>query len=286
VVTKIEGIRSIAEVFHFDNCYLAKMMSELSDKEMVPPWEEFPTYKRYSLGWRMGYGEDYFHDWLDFIATLPDDYDTRIAYLSRHRPAPINWANLMLRVLYPSQEWDKESDRYAVEKLKLLDRGSIAYDAAYQTWLQQQSEIAWPWQIFGDNPEDVARYCTREFWFFSRQYDFASQSGDVPLIEVPAKWENLAPELLTGKLGKVDPAQGLFTLAQMLCTVSVLPPWLLGLSPDDFTDSFEMNMGYVDAFRLWMMSAFDDDVLLTQILSNPGVPTEWSSWIEAELMFD
>ena len=261
-------------------------MTELSNQEMVPPWEEFPTYERDTIGWRMGSGEQYRHDWSDSIEILLQDDDTRKAYLSRHRPAPINWTKSVLWVLDPNKEWDEESESYAAEKLKLLEQGLIAHDAAYQTWLQQESAIVWPWQICDYTPEEFVRYQTRDFWFFSRQYAAVKQSGELQTIEdVPHHWKSVEPQLLTGRLGMVDPAQGLLAIAQMLCVGEVQPPWLLGLSPDDFTDSFEMDMGYVDAFRLWMMSAFDDDVLLRQLLSVTGVPTEWSSWIEENSMF-
>ena len=44
----------------------------LQDKKiMPPPWLAHREIERYSIGWRMGYGEDYidrFGDWLD---TLP-----------------------------------------------------------------------------------------------------------------------------------------------------------------------------------------------------------------------
>ncbi len=83
----------------------------------------------------------------------------------------------------------------------------------------------------------------------------------------------------------VDPAQGLLTLAQMLCAGSVKPPWTLGLFPDDFTDSFEMDMGYSDAFRLWIMSAFDDDMLLREMLQKTQIPREWLDWIDEQADF-
>ena len=34
----------------------------LKDKKiMPPPWLAFPDIERYSIGWRMGYGEDYIY---------------------------------------------------------------------------------------------------------------------------------------------------------------------------------------------------------------------------------
>ena len=43
-------------------------------KIMPPPWLAHREIERYSIGWRMGYGEDYicrFGDWLDTLS--PDD---------------------------------------------------------------------------------------------------------------------------------------------------------------------------------------------------------------------
>jgi hypothetical protein len=143
--------------------------------DMVPPWEEFPTYERYTMGWRMGTGEDYFCDWHTFIEKLPSDF--KIEYVS-------------------------------------------------------------------------------------------------------SEWESVESQLLTGHLGDIDPTDGLLTLARMLCAGLVQPPWELDLSPDNFTDSFEMDMGYTDAFRLWIMSAFDDDLLLREMLHKTGIPANWADWVK------
>lgn len=61
----------------------------LKDKKiMPPPWLAFPEIERYSIGWRMGYGEDYiyrFGDWLDTLS--PEE---RKEYRSLF-PEPITW---------------------------------------------------------------------------------------------------------------------------------------------------------------------------------------------------
>ena len=61
----------------------------LKDKKiMPPPWLAFPDRERYSIGWRMGYGEDYiyrFGDWLDTLS--PEE---RKEYRSLF-PEPITW---------------------------------------------------------------------------------------------------------------------------------------------------------------------------------------------------
>jgi hypothetical protein len=101
--------------------------------------------------------------------------------------------------------------------------------------------------------------------------------------EIPQPWQRFESQILTGQLGPVEPQQGLLTLAQMFCAGSVLPPWELGLKVEDFEDSFELDMGYADAYRLWIMSSFDDDRMLRQLLSD--VPRSWEAWIEEQMIF-
>lgn len=253
---------------------------------LVPPWVEFPTYEKYSMGWRMGVGEDYIGEWWDFLNSLPIDYVSRLNYLQSHRPAPITWANTVMEVLYPESDTDlDESDTDLDESqiLELLNLRLIDYDAAYQTWLSQQETIVFPWD-YDDEPIDAARYWTRDFWFFSRQ--LSGMRGDGLVIkQIPKPWKRFEKQMLTGELGDVEAQQGLLTLAQMFCAGAVLPPWELGLKVEDFEDSFEMDMGYVDAYRLWMMNAFDDDRLLRQMLSTTGVPTSWEKWIDEQMIF-
>ena len=49
----------------------------LQDKRiMPPPWLAHREIERYSIGWRMGYGEDYiyrFEDWLDALSPEAQD---------------------------------------------------------------------------------------------------------------------------------------------------------------------------------------------------------------------
>ncbi len=257
-------------------------LSQPHDEELAPPWEVFPTYERYTIGWRMGPGESYRHDWYDYLETLPPDYESRLEYLRRHAPAPLNWCNAVLDVLYPEREDNHEPSESEIAELLRL--GVTKYDAAYQTWLNQQTSIAYPWQ-FGESPEVIARYRTREFWFFSRQWYVKRTDSVLVNLEVPAQWQAIEPQVRTGLLEDVDSSRGLFTLAQMLCAHSILPPWSLGLSLEDFEDSFEMDMGYVDAYRLWMMHAFDDDQLLRQMLAETGIPADWEEWIEEQACF-
>lgn len=54
----------------------------------LPPWEVFPDIGRYSIGWRMGSGEDYWHAFAEWYSNLSatDRANFRASY-----PAPEGW---------------------------------------------------------------------------------------------------------------------------------------------------------------------------------------------------
>jgi len=133
-----------------------------------------------------------------------------------------------------------------------------------------------------DSPDKAARYWTREFWFFSRQLSTLRSEGTVRFEPVPIGWKDVEPELLTGRLGDVDVSLGLLALSKMLCVGSIQPPWVYELSPDQIDNSHGMDMGYCNAFCLWIGSAFDDDVFLRKLLQSTGIPNDWRKWIEKQ----
>lgn len=254
--------------------------------ELPPPWEAFPTYERHTIGWRMGPGEAYLVDWRKTIEALPRDYDVRLAYLRRFRPAPLNWCDELLSLLYSSTGLDLKLGCSSAEIDRLLKLQLVEPDAAYRTWHSKQVGITWPWLMpVGDTPEEAARYRTREFWFFSRHLLEVRQSENVAINEIPSDWRSVESQLQTGQLGEIDSKNGLLTLAQMFCAGDVQPPWVLDLSISSFSDSFGMDMGYCDAFRLWIMCAFDDDKLLQKILNETSMPGEWADWIDEQVSF-
>jgi hypothetical protein len=54
-----------------------------------PPWEEFPDYERYSIGWRMGSGEDYMSEFLDWLGGLAPEENAQ--YRATY-PEPDPWS--------------------------------------------------------------------------------------------------------------------------------------------------------------------------------------------------
>lgn len=61
----------------------------LKDKKLMPPpWLAYPEIERYSIGWRMGYGEDYigrFFSWLEDLSS-----EERMEYQALF-PEPVTW---------------------------------------------------------------------------------------------------------------------------------------------------------------------------------------------------
>jgi hypothetical protein len=75
--------------------FLHPALKELLDEhltengELLPPWKAYPTYERYSLGWRMGEGQDFIHLWHDLLQLW--NIETRLEYFRCHLPLPLPW---------------------------------------------------------------------------------------------------------------------------------------------------------------------------------------------------
>ncbi len=62
----------------------------LKDKKILPPpWLAYPEIERYSIGWRMGYGESYIMKWSTWLNTLSPD---ETAEYQKLFPEPVTWS--------------------------------------------------------------------------------------------------------------------------------------------------------------------------------------------------
>ena len=135
----------------------------------------------------MGNGEQYRYDWYKFIEESLKNYETRLKYLKRHSPAPINWGDVVISVLYPESEEEQKFSCSEAEISKLMDLGLIEHDIAYKIWLSKQTAISWPWSwsisdlpwFKSSTPQEVVDIRIREFWFFSRQLNSMRKLGKV-----------------------------------------------------------------------------------------------------------
>ncbi len=66
-------------------------------KILPPPWIAYPYIERYSIGWRMGYGEDYIEQWGNWYCALEQMEQEEYRQLF---PEPITWQGY----------WDEEHD--------------------------------------------------------------------------------------------------------------------------------------------------------------------------------
>ena len=100
----------------------------LQDKKiMPPPWLAHREIERYSIGWRMGYGEDYIYRFGDWLDTLSPEERTEYRTLF---PEPVTWKGW----------WDDEDTGEVLEHGDFLveawqPEGRPKYT---RQWLQQE----------------------------------------------------------------------------------------------------------------------------------------------------
>ena len=128
-------------------------------KIMPPPWLAFPEIERYSIGWRMGYGEDYiyrFGDWLDTLS--PEE---RKEYRSLF-PEPITWKGW----------WDDEDSSEVLEHGDFFvevwqPKGQPKYT---KQWLQQEvaegrkQEFCLFWGHHPSKDGSITKSCLSQWW--------------------------------------------------------------------------------------------------------------------------
>lgn len=88
---------------------------------MTPPWLKYPNLSECTIGWRMGYGEDYQYQFLDWLDTLDSKQQKQYQALF---PYPSFW-------LY--KQWEKrviaDDDEYYIEGVDLwLNHGMMKYN--------------------------------------------------------------------------------------------------------------------------------------------------------------
>ncbi len=109
---------------------LAAMIAEQGG-EMEPPWSRLPWIQRWSIGWRMGIGEDYGVMWTNFSDEKLHGLTEALAYLRRHPKAPRTWADWVARWLSDVErraELEAEADEDGDEEGEEEGEGEEADD--------------------------------------------------------------------------------------------------------------------------------------------------------------
>jgi hypothetical protein len=71
--------------------YLARELAEQGRTTPLPPWVRYPDIERFSIGWRMGYGESYVMLWGSWAEGR--SHDELVAYLREFAPIPANFSD-------------------------------------------------------------------------------------------------------------------------------------------------------------------------------------------------
>ena len=128
-------------------------------KIMPPPWLAHREIERYSIGWRMGYGEDYIYRFGDWLDTLSPDEQTEYRTLF---PEPVTWKGW----------WDDE------DRVEVLAHGDFWMDAWQpegrpkytRQWLQQEftagrkREFCLFWGHQPSEDGQLTKSCLSQWW--------------------------------------------------------------------------------------------------------------------------
>ena len=132
----------------------------LQDKKiMPPPWLAHREIERYSIGWRMGYGEDYIYRFGDWLDTLSPEERTEYRTLF---PEPVTWKGW----------WDDE------DSSEVLEHGDFLVDAWQpegqpkytRQWLQQEfaagrkRELCLFWGHQPSEDGQLTKSCLSQWW--------------------------------------------------------------------------------------------------------------------------
>ena len=132
----------------------------LQEKKIMPPlWLAHREIERYSIGWRMGYGEDYIYRFGDWLDTLSPDERTEYRTLF---PEPVTWKGW----------WDDEDSSEVLEHGDFWvnawqPEGSPKYT---RQWLQQEFSMGRKRELclfWGHQPAEdgqLTKSCLSQWW--------------------------------------------------------------------------------------------------------------------------
>lgn len=108
----------------------------------LPLWLKHPEIERYSIGWRMGYGEWYKEMW--WLWAESQSHDDLTNYFKKFAPIPVEWADWVAHQLFEKDSQDEEERDYQEykERNKLLVKklsqiGLVNFDK-WSEWYSQE----------------------------------------------------------------------------------------------------------------------------------------------------
>ncbi len=138
---------------------------EQKESLMAPPWIACPEIERYSIGWRMGYGEDYICRWGAWFEALTEEEQQTYQELF---PEPITWKGY----------WNEEDDEDEEEDGCYYERG----DYWIEFWQEKgvpkysleqiradysegkQQKYLFFWSARSSSRQQVTKSCLSQWW--------------------------------------------------------------------------------------------------------------------------
>ena len=99
--------------------------------ELLPPWRKYPEIPRFSIGWRMGYGETYMLIWGEWATCM--DQGQLIEYFRKYVPLPVEWVGWV-------SSWFRHEglkDYMNAETVLWLEQQGLVNFAEYKAWYEE-----------------------------------------------------------------------------------------------------------------------------------------------------
>lgn len=147
----------------------------LEDKRTLPPpWIAYPEIERYSIGWRMGYGESYIDRWGAWLYNLAENEREKYQELF---PEPVTWKGY----------WDEEYEEDCYQRNEFFielwrEKGTPKYSIgqireAYARGEKKDYIFFWKPQLSPDG--SIAKSCLSQWWMA----DFLSEADTYCCME-------------------------------------------------------------------------------------------------------
>ena len=154
--------------------FMADLKEKMTGLIMSPPWIAFPEMERYSIGWRMGYGEAYIDKWGAWFDSLAEE---EVKAYQELFPEPVTWkgywkeedeCDYYERNEFVIELWEKKgTSKYSLEQIrKMVSEG-------------KQAEYIFFWKTGSSSGKDITKGCFSQWW----KSDFWSVSHTYSCME-------------------------------------------------------------------------------------------------------
>lgn len=163
----------INEIFHSEN----KEKEEKPEREkeiMFPLWLKFRWISRYSIGWRMGGGEDYKYQWGDWMDSLTEEEQTE--YIKQF-PEPSSWKGFWKEFLDDEEEEEPVQEGYynKFHSVSFWNKNGVPSYALPEllTELRQgiQKTYLFFWRSESEKNGNITKSCLSQWWKSNFQID-------------------------------------------------------------------------------------------------------------------